>query len=57
MSEPDQAAFSMQMEDFCLEVALILRRTLNLAVQAEGSPDEEKLDTPRPDAEDRGTEQ
>ena len=57
MSEPDQATFSMQMEDFCLEVALVLRRTLNLTVQAEGSSEEEQLDTPSLGADAREAEQ
>ena len=30
MSQPEQPAFSIQLDDFCLEVALILRRTLGL---------------------------
>ena len=31
MSEPDQTNGAMQIDDFCLEVALVLRRILDLA--------------------------
>jgi len=34
MSEPDRTQDTMQIDDFCLEVALILQRILNLPDRA-----------------------
>jgi hypothetical protein len=57
MPESEHAAFSMQVEDFCLEVALVLRRTLNLVAQTERNSNEEEADTTRRNREARGIEQ
>jgi len=57
MSESDHAAFSIQIEDFCLDVALILRRTLNPVAQTEDSPKEEEPDTAPRNRKARETEQ